>query len=44
MNKDFDTELLGLNKRIREGYSYLIANLGKIVAVATMIVAGMLIL
>lgn len=43
MNKDFDAELLGLNKRIREGYSYLIANLGKIVAVATMIVAGMLV-
>lgn len=43
MNKDFDTELLGLNKRMREGYTYLIANLGKIVAVVTMIVAGMLV-
>ena len=44
MNKDFDTELLSLNKRMREGYTYLISNLGKIVAAVTMIVAGMLML
>ena len=43
MNKDFDTELLSLNKRMREGYTYLISNLGKIVAAVTMIVAGMLV-
>ncbi len=43
MSKDFDTELLSLNRRIKEGYSYLISNLSKIIAIVTMIVAGMLV-
>ena len=43
MSKDFDTDLLSLNRRIRDGYAYLISNLSKIIAIVTMIVAGMLV-
>ena len=43
IGKDFDTELLSLNRRIRDGYSYMISNLSKIIAIVTMIVAGMLV-
>lgn len=43
MKSDFDTELLSLTGRIKEGYAYLISNLNKIVAAVTMAVAGVLV-
>lgn len=43
MKSDFDTELLSLTGRIKEGYTYLISNLSKIIAAVTMIVASMLV-
>ena len=43
MNKDFDSEILSLSERIRGGYTYLIANLSKIIAAVTAIVTAMLV-
>ena len=43
MSKDFDSEIINLNQRIRGGYAYLIANMGKIVALVTAIVTAMLV-
>ena len=43
MNKDFDSEILSLSDRISGGYTYLIANLSKIIAVLTAIVTAMLV-
>jgi hypothetical protein len=43
MNKDFDTEIIGISERIKGGYSYLISNFSKIVAVVTAAIATMLV-
>ena len=43
MNKDFDSEILSLSERIRGGYTYLIANLSKIIAAVTAVVTAMLV-
>ena len=43
MNKDFDTEIIDLSNRIKGGYSYLISNFSKIVAVVTAAIACMLV-
>ena len=43
MNKDFDSEILSLSERIRGGYTYLIANISKIIAAVTAIVTAMLV-
>ena len=43
MNKDFDTEIIGISERIKGGYSYLISNFSKIVAVVTAAAATMLV-
>lgn len=43
MNKDFDTEIIDLGDRIKGGYSYLISNFSKIVAVVTAAIACMLV-
>ena len=43
MNKDFDTEIIGIGDRIKGGYSYLISNFSKIVAVVTAAAATMMV-
>lgn len=43
MNKDFDSEILSLSERVRGGYTYLIANLSKIIAAVTAVVTAMLV-
>lgn len=43
MNKDFDSEILSLNRRIRDGYNYIIGNLGKIIALITAAITCMLV-
>ena len=43
MNKDFDTELIGMNEKIKGGYAYIISNLSKIIAFVTAIVTAILV-
>ncbi len=43
MNKDFDTDLIGMNEKIKGGYAYLISNLSKIIALITALVTAVLV-
>ncbi len=43
MNKDFDTEIIGINEKIKGGYTYLISNLSKIIALITVLIAAMMV-
>ena len=42
MNKDFDTEIISINEKIRGGYTYILSNLSKIIAIITAAVTTML--
>ena len=43
MNKDFDTEIISLSEKVKGGYTYLISNLSKIIAIITTAIAAMMV-